>query len=135
MRTQLRVSESAFHGDVCGWKPVERTESLTFCSARERGADVILAPAVTAMLVPAERAYAILEHHLQDVLSQVSPDLEVVGDLLEIHSLLLLAGVSDPRCALPGTLREAAALIVADEALGVERLAISAFVDRLAPGR
>ena len=75
------------------------------------------------------------QHDLQAVLSHHCPDAEVVGDLLEIHSLLLLAGVADPQCALPGTLREAAALIGTDEALGIQRLAISALVDRLASRR
>ena len=92
-------------------------------------------PSVTGMLAAAEHAFAIIEHDLQAVLSHHCLDAEVVGDLLEIHSLLLLAGVADPQCALPGTLREAAALIGTDEALGIQRLAISALVDRLASRR
>ncbi|MFT3832452.1 MAG: hypothetical protein QM711_03905 [Micropruina sp.] len=87
------------------------------------------------MPIAAERAYAIIEHHLQDLLTQHNPEVDVVGDLLEIHSLLLLAGVADPHRAAPGTLREAATLIVADETLGIGRLAIAALVDRLASRR
>lgn len=90
---------------------------------------------VFGMLTSSELGYAIIEHHLQQVLAQEVPDVDAVGDILEIHSLMLFAGVADPHCALPGTLREAAALIVTDEALGIQRLAISALVDRLASRR
>ena len=78
------------------------------------------------------RAYAIIEHHLQAALSHESPSLDVVGELLEIQSMLLLAGVADPHRALPGTLSEAVELIAADVDLGAQRQIVAALVDRLA---